>query len=310
MSTIILTRRRPTEAERAERRAAERALMAEAVEQLRTSEGWGRWLRVRRHFHAYSLHNQLLIAFQRPAATRVAGFRRWLSLGYAVRKGERGIRIWAPCPPSRKALERWREEGADPKERPRTFFRLVAVFDRSQVDPLPGFPGGPADLDPPGHPVEGDGLAHLSGPLRDLGASIGSEVRVREIAGEARGWYDPRTREIVVEEVGEGFSANAQVATAIHELAHALLRHDRREEDPRLSYAEEECVVECVAFTVCASVGLDTSGASVPYVAGWGEGGEIERYAALIDRLAGRLEETLGEARPRGAEEETAGEAT
>lgn len=310
MSTIILTRRRLTDEERAERRAAERALMAEAVEQLRTSEGWDRWLRVRRHFHAYSLHNQLLIALQRPGATRVAGFRRWLSLGYAVRKGERAIRIWAPCPPSRKALEHWREEGADPKERPRTFFRLVPVFDRSQVDPLPEFPGGPADLDPPCRPVDGESLAHLSGPLRDLGASIGSEVRVREIAGEARGWYDPRTREIVVEEVGEAFSANAQVATAIHELAHALLRHDRREEDPRLSYAEEECVVECAAFSVCASVGLDTSGASVPYVAGWGEGGEIERYAALIDRLAGRLEEAVGEARPRGAEEETAIEAT
>ena len=90
-----------------------------------------------------------------------------------------------------------------------------------------------------------------------------------------------------MEPVGEQFSANAQVATTVHELAHALVRCERREEDPSLSYAEEEVVVECVAFTVCSTLGLDTGGSSVPYVASWGSGEEIERYAALIDRLAG-----------------------
>ena len=63
------------------------------------------------------------------------------------------------------------------------------------------------------------------------------------------------------------------------------------EEDPKLTYAEEEVVVECVAYTVCGAVGLDTAGFSVPYLTSWSEGGEIERYAALIDRLAGRLED-------------------
>ena len=56
-------------------------------------------------------------------------------------------------------------------------------------------------------------------------------------------------------------------------------------------YLEEEVVVECVAYTVCSTLGLDTAGFSVPYLARWGEGGEIERYAALIDRLARRLED-------------------
>ena len=147
------SRPRLSEEDRAQKRAAERELMAEAIEQLRSSEGWKRWLDVRRHFHHYSFHNQLLIAHARPGATRVAGFRRWLSLGYCVRKGERAIRIWAPCPPSAKRLGEWRQAGADPAERPRTFFRLVAVFDRSQVDPLPDFPGGPVDLDPPIEPI-------------------------------------------------------------------------------------------------------------------------------------------------------------
>ncbi|MFL5911769.1 MAG: ArdC family protein [Gaiellaceae bacterium] len=38
----------------------------------------------------------MLIAMQRPDATRVAGFRAWLKLNRCVRKGEKGIRIFAP----------------------------------------------------------------------------------------------------------------------------------------------------------------------------------------------------------------------
>jgi hypothetical protein len=93
-------RRPPTEEERAERRAAEREQMREAVKALRTSEGWQRWLRVRRHFHSYSFHNQLMIAMQCPEATRVAGFRKWLELGYAVRdvQGVPVVRLHRPTP--------------------------------------------------------------------------------------------------------------------------------------------------------------------------------------------------------------------
>ena len=44
---------------------------------------------------------------QQPQATRVAGFRAWLKLGYCVRKGETALRIWCPCPPSAKQLKEW-----------------------------------------------------------------------------------------------------------------------------------------------------------------------------------------------------------
>jgi antirestriction protein ArdC len=297
-------KRRPTEEERAERRAAEREQMKRAVEALCTSEGWRRWLTVRRHFRAYSLHNQLLIAHQCPGATRVAGFRAWLRLGYCVRKGERAIRIWAPCPPSPKRLREWERAGANPEDKPRTHFRLVAVFDRSQVDPLPEHPGGPVPLDPPTEPVSGDGLAHLFAPLAAFARDLGLTVSVEPVPGAAAGYHEPAAERIVVDVVGERFSPNAQLQTLVHELAHALVRLDRRDEDPKLPYAEEEVVVESVAHTVCGALGLDTSDASIPYIAGWGErteGEPIERYAALIDRLASRLEDAvLGAAEPSG----------
>ena len=281
--------------------------MAEAVEQLRSGEGWQRWLGVRRHFHTYSLHNQLLIALQMPEATRVAGFVAWLRLGYAVRKGEVGIYIWAPCRPSRKKMREWREAGADPATEPRVFFRMVKVFDRSQVQPLPDFPGGPVALEPPIAPLAGDGLTVLFEPLREVASSIGVSVVIGEVPAGAGGYYRPEAKQIGLQPISTEISPNQLVKTLIHELAHALVRLDRREDDPALTYAEEEVVVECVAFTVCSGLGFDVGGFSVPYVASWSVGGEIERHAALIDRLARRLEEVTS-VDPASAEAEDAGD--
>lgn len=295
MSTT--TKRRPsTEAERAERRAAEREQMREAVEALRTSEGWQRWLKVRRHFHDYSFDNQLMIAMQLGHATRVAGFRRWLEIGYAVQKGEHAIRIWAPCRPSKKQVKRWREAGTKPEEEPRIFFRLVPVFDASQVAPLPDFPGEPMPLEPPHEPIGGDGLSDRVPVLVEFADSLELEVAIELVPGAASGYHEPATGRIVVEDVGPAFTANAQVSVLVHELAHALVRIDRREDDPKLDYASEEVVVESVAYSVCASLGLDSGGSAVLYVAGWAEGLEgdpIEAYAALIDRLARRIEDVV-----------------
>jgi antirestriction protein ArdC len=292
MSTST-TPSRPSEDKRTARRATERRQMAEAIEALQTSEGWQRWLRARRHFHSYSFHNQLLIAHQCPAATHVAGFRSWLGLGYCVRKGEHAIRVWAPMPPSKKALEAWRQVGSPPDQRPRTYFRLVPVFDRSQVDALPDHPGGPAPLEPPHEPISGDGLERFRAPLTEFAAGFGSEVSFEPIPGAAAGYHEPATGRIVIDNAASR-SPNAEIQTLIHEIAHALIRIDRRDDDPKLPYGEEEVVVEAVAYSVCASVGLDTSGDSVPYLAGWGgeeATDQLERYAQLIDRLAKRLED-------------------
>jgi antirestriction protein ArdC len=295
--SMTKTKRPPlSDEERADRRAAEREQMREAVEALRTSEGWQCWLRVRRHFHDYSFANVLLIALQLPEATKVAGFRKWLEIGYRVRKGERAIRIWAPCPPSKKAIAEWRKAGAKSEDEPRTYFRLVPVFDASQVDPLPDFPGEPVPLEPPHDPISGDGLADRVPALVEFADSLGLEVAMEKIPGAARGYHEPATGRIVVEEVDPEFSANAQVSVLVHEIAHALVRIDHRDDDPKLGYAEEEVVVESVAYSVCASLGLDSGASAVPYVAGWAEGAggdPIEAYAELIDRLARRIEEVV-----------------
>jgi antirestriction protein ArdC len=298
MSTA--TKRRPplTDKERDQRRAEERAVMKASVEALMTSEGWQRWLKVRRHFSRYSLRNQLLIAQQCPTATYVAGFHRWLALGYCVRKGETSLRIWAPCPPSKKKLDAWRAAGAKKEDTPETYFKLTPVFDRQQVDPLPDFPDGPIALEPPTVPIEGDTLSDLWEPLVAFAASIGSTMTTAAIDGGADGYYTVSTKAIVVRELGPDFSPNRQVAVGLHELAHALVRADRQDSDPELSYADEEIVAETVAYCVCSSVGFDTRGESTPYLASYSQAvgvDALERHAALIDRLARQLEEVAAE---------------
>src|SRR5271154_7057265 len=188
-----------SEEERAERRRADREFARKAVEQLQSSEGWQRWLATRGHFHRYSLTNQLLIAMQRPAATRVAGFRAWLNLGYCVQRGEKAIRIWVPITPSRKQMANWERAGSDPSERPPPRFKLGPVFDREQVQELPP-PATPAPLDPPLREVIGDDLAPVLPHLIALGREIGSIVEFEAIPGQRRGYYELETRRIAIGE--------------------------------------------------------------------------------------------------------------
>ena len=49
-------------------------------------------------FHNYSLNNTILIALQYPEASLCAGYHAWKKdHGRQVRKGEKGIKIIAPC---------------------------------------------------------------------------------------------------------------------------------------------------------------------------------------------------------------------
>ena len=90
-------------------------------------------------FSSYSFNNQLLIAFQRPAAStgQVAGFHAWRKLGRHVKKGAKGIAILAPCVYRKKADDTERRQShrqtplADSK--PPTYFAEADT----EGEPLP-----------------------------------------------------------------------------------------------------------------------------------------------------------------------------
>jgi hypothetical protein len=298
-----MARNRPqvSDAQREARRIADRERMEQAARELLSSEGWRRWVRVRARngLGRYSMGNQLLIALQRPDATFVAGFRAFLELDRCVRRGERGLRILAPIGArattstaaggagrAATADHAAARRGDDDDARARIRFRSIAVFDVSQTEPLPG--GQPVALAAPSQPISGDSHRELIGPLVRHAARLGYRVRFEAVAGSAGGWCDPRSRTIVVD---AGLPANAQLRVLVHELAHAHGIGYRE-----LGRRRAEVLVDTVTFIVCGSIGLDVSGESVPYVAGWGEDGELDairQNARTIDEVARRLEDAL-----------------
>jgi antirestriction protein ArdC len=278
-------KRKLSQTERDERRRRDRQRLAEATRSLLSSEGWRAWLRARATFHSYSLHNTLLIAHEAArrgfTPTHVAGFKAWLRLGRCVRRGERGIPIFAPV------RAKQRDDDDDETGETRLFFRPVHVFDVCQTEPLPGIE--PVPLTPPRAPVEGDSHAALLEPLEGLARDLGYGVAYRELQ-HLDGLCDHRERRI---EVSDRLAANARVSVLVHELGHALLGRQAG-----LAKRHEELVVEAVAFIVCAGAGLDTSPDSVPYIASWAGDDTAERLeqaAELIDSLARRIEQAIGQ---------------
>lgn len=269
--------RKSTEDRRAEMDGLHDRLTVE-VEQLRSSDGWRRYLAFARAFRNYSVRNQLLIMSQMPTATRVAGFRTWQKLGRQVRKGERGIRILAGRPFTR--------ETDDGEEIQAVAFAPTSVFDISQTDPIPG-----ADPAP-----EFEEFYQLL-----AGADDADILDLAEQYLTADGWtmtrehlgvdglngvtsFQPRTVKI------EAALSDAQAAsTALHEIAHVVMHADtdRRE----LHRGRREVEAESVAHLVAASFGLDTASKSFAYVAHWAESAEAD----VLCETAGAVVQTAAD---------------
>lgn len=278
-------RRRVSEAEREQRRRADRERVKEAASELLSSQGWQRWVRARQTFHAYSASNCMLIALQTHqrgiVPEHVAGFHAWIKLGRAVRKGEQAIRILAPVTVKPR-------DGEDGDER-RVFFKTTYVFDVSQTDAIPGV--DPAPLEPPRQPLTGDSHADLLTPLITFAESLGYAVAFRSIPGATGGWCDRQAKLIVVD---ADVPANSQVRTLVHEITHAL-----GVDYANYSRAQAEVIVDTTTLVVLSGVGLDVSGETIPYVASWGETGALEavtEFAQLIDGLARRVAHAIEDA--------------
>jgi len=106
------------------------------------SEVLTQYLNAMARFHSYSFGNIMLIARQKPAATRVAGIRTWNSLGRFVKRGEKGILILAPMvgrrAPRREEIATEIETSNAAEERKAEQelygFRAVYVFDIDQTE--------------------------------------------------------------------------------------------------------------------------------------------------------------------------------
>ncbi len=123
----------------------------------------------------------MLIALQRPDATRVAGFNNWGQLGRGVKRGEKAIYIVALL------IYRDKNEDADPEIRG---FRWVPVFDLSQTEG--------DDLPVAAHKLIGTDSAQLSERLEAVASAQGFLVSRQELPAEINGLCRHDTREILI----------------------------------------------------------------------------------------------------------------
>lgn len=260
-----------------DRLAAIHAQLLEQVERLSSSEQWRTMLTVASRFHTYSANNVLLIAAQRPDATRVAGYRAWTQLGRQVRKGEHGIAILAPmlrrADPVAEGVKPTVEASTEAGQ-PRVLagFRVTHVFDVSQTD-------GP-DL-PDLRPVllEGASPLGLWSDLYDQVEAAGYAIDYADL-GEANGTTDFTQNKVLLHSSRSGAQLTKTLA---HELAHIDLHApDIRPDGLTRDRAEVEA--ESVAYVVTAAHGLATEAYSVPYVTGWA-GGNSELVAQTATRV-------------------------
>jgi antirestriction protein ArdC len=251
--------------------------LAEQVETLRTSEGWQHWLNVAAKFRTYSLNNQLLIAAQRPDATRVAGFRTWQQLGRQVRKGERGIRIVAPL--IRRVTNDDRVHDSELRA-VITGFKVVSVFDIAQTDGE-GLP----DLTMPSVTVADDSLLDR---LMTTARAAGIAVDTVETAEDGtHGWYERERHAITLV---ASYPRAEQTRTMLHELAHA---HDTTQGDD--TRPVRELVAESAAYLVgVGHFGIAMHEASTVYVTSWGaDTRTLEHLANRVRHVAGAVEELV-----------------
>jgi antirestriction protein ArdC len=233
------------------------------------SETLTRYLAVMGRFHNYSFRNCMMIAMQQPDATQVAGYRKWEQLGRQVKKGEKGIGIFAPLVYRKKEDgasngNKAKDDGKNGAEKTLQGFRVVHVFDVSQTDgkALPEF--AQVNGDP------GKWLARLESVVRTKGI----ELEYVDSLGGAQGVSTGGKVQIV-----ESLDAAEKFITLVHEASHELLHRGSRRNETTKKVRETEA--EAVGFVVAQAIGLDAVRHAADY---------IDLYRGNTDTLSESME--------------------
>ena len=292
---IILTSEKP-----AEKVKEITARLEQGVQAIFDSDSYKEFLTAMSKFHDYSLNNTILIAMQ--GGNLVMGFRQWeKEFDRHVKKGEKGIKIFAPAPYKVKKLvdkidpetrkpmlDREGKPIKEEKEITVPAFKVITVFDISQTE-------GKEFPDLSVKPLLAD-VEQYEDFFAALEKASPVPIAFEQITNGANGYFSLTDKRIAIK---EGVSELQAVKTAIHEIAHAKL-HDvdlnaPPEEQNRVDRHTREVEAESVAYTVCQHFGLDTSDYSFGYVAGWSSGKEMTELKASLETIQATAKEIITE---------------
>lgn len=292
---IILTSEKP-----AEKVKEITARLEQGVQAIFDSDRYKEFLTSMSKFHDYSLNNTILIAMQ--GGNLVMGFRQWeKEFDRHVKKGEKGIKIFAPAPYKVKKLvdkidpetrtpmlDREGKPIKEEKEITVPAFKVITVFDISQTE-------GKEFPDLSVKPLLAD-VEQYEDFFAALEKASPVPIAFEQITNGANGYFSLTDKRIAIK---EGVSELQALKTAIHEIAHAKL-HDvdlnaPPEEQNRVDRHTREVEAESVAYTVCQHFGLDTSDYSFGYVAGWSSGKEMTELKASLETIQTTAKELITE---------------
>ena len=259
-----------------------------SVQELLESGGFQELFKSTALLRSYSFANTLLIYIQRRNATHVAGFHRWKELGRYVKKGEKGIAIFAPMFMREKNSHKDEAEVlVDPAIEATTTakylsgFRVVYVYDISQTD-------GKAIEDSQQRPsfrtAEGVDVQELYGKILSI-----CPVRViyEKLPRCRRGEYRIDRDEIAI---SPSLTDMERPKTLIHEIAHKFAAESGEHTWSLEDRSQAEVIAEGAAFIVCSHFGIDTSEYSFKYVASWGQDiKNIMSWGTGITRVANKI---------------------
>ncbi|MEW6235342.1 MAG: ArdC family protein [Candidatus Omnitrophota bacterium] len=242
------------------------------------------YLKIMAKFPRYSVGNQLLIFAQMPQASQVAGYRAWNQFHRYIKKGEKGIRIFAPCA-SRKPKKDFESDCSEEELKEEselvTYFRVAHVFDLSQTSG--------EDL-PQTSKAQGDAeklIPILESLIRDRGIALEYGE-----TGSALGLsYKNAIR------IKPGMDPAETFSTMVHEATHVMLHFEG--DSPAADRKTQELEADAAACVVCERFGMQAITASADYIQTW-DGNkkalmqQLERIrqcaAAIIQGMEQRME--------------------
>lgn len=267
------------------------------IEQLESghSEVLTQYLSAMARFHTYSFGNILLIARQKPTARHVAGIRSWNELGRRVKRGEKGIQIFAPligykrakaaAEPDGKSKKARKNAPAEAKtdavERELIGFRVVYVFDVEQTEGAP--------LPEMGNTIKGE-VGETLPRLIEFVESQEIRLEFSDKISPARGMsYGGFIRLL------PDMAPTETLSTLVHELAHEMLH--KAERRTMTTKVVRETEAEAVAFVVCSALGLETGSGSADYIQLYhGDAKLLQESLEVLQRAASQI---LGAISPR-----------
>ena len=187
------------------------------------------YLDVQSRFSRYSVSNAVLIAGQKPQATRLGDFNYWKEAGEYIKKGELGILILEP------GKEYKRKDGSTGVN-----YNTKKVFDISQTN----------SKQQKSPEISRDGRFLMKALIYNAPCEIKAQDDLVE-QHKTLALYDTSDKTLYV---AKGYSYDELFPSVARELAHAHMDRDGYER------SAGENIAYCVAFIICKRNGIDAVG--------------------------------------------------